>query len=82
MLPELDDSTDVSSVYYNDANNLYGFIMLHYPLPVKDFELVEDISLDKFLETEISEDIGVLVEVDLEYPDKVQDKKADYPLVT
>ena len=39
MLPEFDELTD-------------GGLMLHYPLPVKDFKLVEDISMDKIIETE------------------------------
>ena len=55
--------------------------MLQYPLPLKDFELVEDISLDTILQTEDEGDIGFLVEVDLEYPDELHDKNADYPLV-
>ena len=55
--------------------------MLHYPLPLKYFELVDDISLDEILQTEDERDIGFLVEVDLEYPDELHDKHADYPLV-
>ena len=81
MLPEFNESKDVSSIIYIDANNLYGGIMLQYPLPLKDFELVEDISLDKILQTEDEGDIGFLVEVDLEYPDELHDKHADYSLV-
>ena len=81
MLPEFDESKDVSSIIYIDANNLYGGIVLHYPLPLKDFELVDDISLDEILQTEDEGDIGFLVEVDLEYPDELHDKHADYPLV-
>ena len=47
MLPEFDESKDISSIIYIDANNFYGGILLHFPLPLKDFELVEDISLDE-----------------------------------
>ena len=81
MLPEFDESKDVSSIIYIDANNLYGGIMLQYPLPLKDFELIEDISLDRILQTEDEGDIGFQVEVNLEYPDELHDKHADYPLV-
>ena len=81
MLPEFDESKDVSSSINIDANNLYGGIMLHYPLPLKDFELVDDISLDEILQTEDEGDIGFMVEVDLEYPDELHDKHADYLLV-
>ena len=65
MLPEFDESKDVSSIIYIDANNLYGGIMLQYPLPLKDFELVEEISLDTILQTKDEGDIGFPVEVDL-----------------
>ena len=81
MLAEFDESKDVSSIIYINANNLYGGIMLQNPLPLKDFELVEDISLDTILQTEDEGDIGFLVEVNLEYPDELHDKHADYPLV-
>ena len=81
MLPYFDESKDVSSIIYIDANNLYGGIMLQYPLPLKDFELVEDISLEEILQTKDEGDIGFLVEVDLVYPEELHDKHADYPLV-
>ena len=80
MLSEFDESKDVSSIIYIDANNLYGGIMLHYPLPLKDFGLVENIPLDQMLQTEDEGDIGFLDEVDLEYPDELHDNHADYPL--
>ena len=80
-LPEIDESKDVSSIIYIDANNLYGGVVLQYPLPLKDFELVEGTSLDTILPTEDERYIGFLVEVDLEYPDELHDKHADYPLV-
>ena len=57
MLPELDESKDVSSIIYIDANNLYDGVMFHYSLPIKDFELVKDISMEEMLQTE---DEGVL----------------------
>ena len=79
MLPEFDQSKGVSSIIYSDANNLYGGIIFHYPLPL--VVLVEVISLGEILWTENKGDIGFLVEVDLEYPDKLHDKHADYPLV-
>ena len=81
MFPYFDESKDVSSKIYIDANNLYGGIMLQFPLPLKDFELVEDISLDEILQTVDEADIGFLSEADLEYPDELHDKNSDYPLV-
>ena len=44
MLQEFEVSKDVSSIIYIDANTLYDGIKLQYPLPLKDFELVEDFS--------------------------------------
>ena len=81
ILPEFDESKNVLSIIDLDANNVFGGIMLQYPLRLKGFELVEDISLDEMLQTEDEGDIGFLVDVNLEYPDELHDKHADYPLV-
>ena len=74
LLSNFDESKEPSSILYIDANNLYGGVMLHYPLPLKDFEIVEEISLDEILNTDDEGDIGYIVEVDLHYPDDLHDK--------
>ena len=43
-------SEDVSSIIYIDANNLYGGIMPQYPLPLKNFEQVENVTLADVME--------------------------------
>ena len=64
MLLQFDQSKDVSSIIYIDATNLYGGITIHYPLPLNDFELVEEISLDEKLQIKDERDFGFLVEGD------------------
>ena len=56
---------------YLDANNLYGFSMSQ-PLPFKNFNWSNDLTLDK-LQTGI-------YEVDLEIPENIHNKFKDYPL--
>ena len=73
-------SEDVSSIIYIDANNLYGGIMLQYPLPLKNFEQVENVTLADIMEADEGE-IGYILEVDLEYPEDLHDKHADFPLI-
>ena len=52
LLNNFDESKEPSSILYIDANNLYGGVTLHYPLPLKDFEIVEEISLEDILNTD------------------------------
>ena len=55
--------------------------MLHFPLPLNQFELIEDVALETILQTDDEGDVGFIVEVDLEYPDALHDEHADYPLI-
>ena len=73
LLSNFDESKEPSSILYIDANNLYGGVMLHYPLPLKDFEIVEEISLEDILNTD---DEGI------NYPDDLHDKHSDFPLIS
>ena len=82
LLSNFDESKEPSSILYIDANNLYGGVMLHYPLPLKDFEIVEEMSLEDILNTDDEGDIGYIVEVDLNYPDDLHDKHSDFPLIS
>ena len=56
--------------------------MLHYPLTLKDFEIVEEISLEDLLNTDDEGDIGYNIEVDLDYPDDLYDKHSDFPFIS
>ena len=82
LLSNFDESKEPSSILYIVANNLYGGVMLHYPLPLKDFEIVEEISLEDILSKDDEGDIGYIVEVDLHYPDGLHDKNSDFPLIS
>ena len=60
-------------------NNLYGWAMSEY-LPYEEFNCLKNI--DEFDLMSISEksQIGYLLEVNLEYPDKLHELHNDYPL--
>ena len=69
-----------SYLMYLDANNLYGWAMSQ-PLPYrdlqwKDFEDPEEIILDNYHE---NSNKGIILKVDLEYPEELHDLHNDYP---
>ena len=61
-------------IQYLDANNLYGAAMSK-KLPTHDFKWMND------KELLVWEKIPCILEVDVEYPDKLHDLHNDYPLV-
>ena len=74
-----------------DANNLYGGVMQMHKLPARDFELIHvkedgevstssETSLYEKLATPEDSDIGLILEVDLEYPQELHESHRDYPL--
>ena len=76
-----DEKTPSKYIMYLDANNLYGWAMSQY-LPTGGFKWlspkqIEKINLGKY--TENSEK-GLILEVDLEYPQELHDLHNDYPL--
>ena len=81
-LPNYDESKELASIIYIDANNLYGRAMFNYPLPEKAFELVTEITLEEILQTDDNGEIGFVVEVDLEYPDAIHEKHSDFPIIS
>ena len=69
-----------SYLMYLDANNLYGWAMSQ-PLPYGhfkwlDFKDPEEINLDNYHE---NSNKGIILEVDLEYPEELHDLHNDYP---
>ena len=81
-----DYNPEVESSYliYLDANNLYGWAMSQsLPvgdfkwIPSKDFEDPEDFILENYTNYTRK---GVILEVDLEYPEELHDLHNDYPL--
>ena len=81
-LPNYDESKELASIIYIDANNLYGGVMCNYLLPEKAFELVTEITFEEILQTEDNGEIGFVVEVDLEYPDAIHEKHSDFPIIS
>ena len=64
---------DKTYIIYLDINNLYGWAMSR-PLPYRNFKWVEP----KYY-AEKKEGIGMIYEVDLEYPIELHDLHNDYP---
>ena len=80
-MKEYDEKEPSKYIMYLDANNLYGWAMSQY-LPTGGFKWlspkqIEKTNLGKY--TENSEK-GLILEVDLEYPQKLHDLHNDYPL--
>ena len=74
------DPNEESNFIINiDANNLYGGIMENYPLPLKDFVLVEKI-LPQILMTSQDSQLGYVVECDLEIPEDLHGYFQDFPI--
>ena len=65
-------------IVYLDANNLYGWAMIQY-LPTDEFEWLteEEVDLSKYND---DSEKGLILEVDLEYPEELHDLHNDYPL--
>jgi len=66
-----------SYLMYLDANNLYGWAMSQ-PLPYRDFKWKdpEEMILDNYHKNSKK---GIILEVDLEYPEELHDLHNDYP---
>ena len=78
-MKEYDEKAPEKYIMYLDANNLYGWAMSQY-LPTGGFKWLDVndfILLDDYTETS---DKGLILEVDLEYPNELHDLHNDYPL--
>ena len=75
-MKDFDATKESSYIQYLDANNLYGWAMSE-KMPCKNFKWSEERDLKKITE---DEDVGYVLEVDLEYPEELHDLHNDYPL--
>ena len=78
-MKDFDENASEKHIMYLDANNLYGWAMSQ-DLPTGDFkwlDINDFILLDDYNETSVR---GLILEVDLEYPDELHDLHNDYPL--
>jgi RNase P subunit RPR2 len=80
-VPGYDPSQPSKYIMYLDANNLYGFSMSE-PLPVGKFKFLTEEEIVAFDIYSIGEDdeVGYILDVDLDYPDDTHDIHNDYPL--
>ena len=77
-MKDYEKSKPTSYLQYLDANNLYGWAMCQY-LPTSGFKWSEK-NIDDVLKTGEDSEHGYILEVDLEYPEDLQDLHNDYPL--
>ena len=77
-MKDYNPEVESSYIMYLDANNLYGWAMSK-SLPFKDFKWLppEDFILDNYTDYTRK---GVILEVDLEYPEELHHLHNDYPL--
>ena len=80
MNEDYDKSKPSSYISYLDANNLYGLAMCK-KLPYGDFKWYYGRMDEKrVMKHSDDDDIGYILEVDLDYPKELHDLHKDYPL--
>ena len=77
-MKDFDENAPEKHIMYLDANNLYGWAMSQN-LPTGGFKWLNEefLLLDDYTD---DSDKGLILEVDLEYPDELHDLHNDYPL--
>ena len=80
-MKEYDEKAPSKYIMYLDANNLYGWAMSQY-LPTGGFRWMTQKQINKIDLAKYKEDSekGLILEVDLEYPEELHDLHNDYPL--
>ena len=76
-----DEKAPSKYIMYLDANNLYGWAMSQY-LPTGGFKWMTKNHIDKIDLAKYTEDSkkGLILEVDLAYPEELHDLHNDYPI--
>ena len=80
-MKEIDEKAPSKYIMYLDANNLYGWAMSQY-LPTSNFKWMTDKEISKINPGKYKGDgkKGLILEVDLEYPQELHDMQNDYPV--
>ena len=80
-MKEYDEKAPSKYIMYLDANNLYGWAMSQY-LPTGNFRWMTDNEINKINLGKYKADgrKGLILEVDLEYPQELHDLHNDYPV--
>ena len=82
-MKEYDEKAPSKYIMYLEADNLYGWAMSQY-LPTGGFRWLTEKEINKIDLAKYKEDSkkGVILEVDLEYPQELHDLHNDYPLAS
>ena len=80
-MKEYDEKAPSKYIMYLDANNLYGWAMSQY-LPTGGFRWMTEKQINKIDLAKYKDDSkkGLILEVDLEYPEELHDLHNEYPL--
>ena len=80
-MKEYDEKAPSKYIMYLDTNNLYGWAMSQY-LPTGGFRWMTEKQINKIDLVKYKEDSdkGLILEVDLKYPEELHDLHNDYPL--
>ena len=80
-MKECDEKAPSKYIMYLDANYLYGWAMSQY-LPTGGFKWLTEKEINKIGLAKYKEDSkkGLILEVDMEYPQELHDLHNDYPL--
>ena len=80
-MKEYDEKAPSKYIMYLDANNLYGWAMSQY-LPTGNFKWMTDKEISKIDvgKYKANGKKGLILEVDLEYPQELHDMHNDYPV--
>ena len=80
-MKEYDEMAPSKYIMYLDASNLYGWAMSQY-LPTGGFRWMKEKQINKIDLAKYKDDSkkGLIMEVDLEYPEELHDLHNDYPL--
>ena len=71
---------DQRSIWYIDANNLYGYALMQ-KLPYKDFSWAYELTLDEVLNAGDDSDYGYWLICNLEYSNSSKDKTSNFQLL-
>ena len=75
------DNSDGKSIWYIDANNLYGYAMMQ-KLPYKDFEfIITTTTLDVILNTPDDSDHGYYIVCDIDYTNECIERREQLVLM-
>ena len=78
-LPDYNEEEVTSFIYQVDCNSLYGWSMCQN-LPTHGIDWCNDFDKRIIKSYKSSDEIGYILEVDLDYPEVLHDSHSDYPL--